>query len=84
MYNNLQICHQQEDEAKENKCKMESVKTDMQQLSRKMEELKNILQVAEKNFEEMKEKIHQVEEIAGPIKVAIISCCIFNSFPVVW
>ncbi|XP_061207167.1 structural maintenance of chromosomes protein 6 isoform X2 [Neopsephotus bourkii] len=57
-----------EDEAKENKCKMESVKTDMQQLSRKMEELKNILQVAEKNFEEMKEKIHQVEEIACPIK----------------
>ncbi|XP_057287768.1 structural maintenance of chromosomes protein 6 isoform X2 [Pezoporus wallicus] len=57
-----------EDEAKENKCKMEAVKTDMQQLSRKMEELKSILQVAEKNFEEMKEKIHQVEEIAGPIK----------------
>ncbi|KFW88443.1 Structural maintenance of chromosomes protein 6, partial [Phalacrocorax carbo] len=57
-----------EDEAEENKSKMESVKNDMQQQSRKMEELKNILQVAEKNFDEMKEKIHQVEEIAGPIK----------------
>ncbi|XP_030346919.1 structural maintenance of chromosomes protein 6 isoform X3 [Strigops habroptila] len=57
-----------EDEAKENKSKMESVKKDMQQHSRKMEELKNILQVAEKNFEEMKEQINQVEEIAGPIK----------------
>ncbi|NXE25636.1 SMC6 protein, partial [Ardeotis kori] len=57
-----------EDEAKDNKGRMESVKKDMQQHSIKMEELKNILQVAEKNFEEMKEKIHQVEEIAGPIK----------------
>ncbi|XP_074942853.1 structural maintenance of chromosomes protein 6 [Phalacrocorax aristotelis] len=57
-----------EDEAEENKGKMESVKNDMQQQSRKMEELKNILQVAEKSFDEMKEKIHQVEEIAGPIK----------------
>ncbi|NXW63626.1 SMC6 protein, partial [Eurystomus gularis] len=57
-----------EDEAEENKGKMESVKQDMQQQSRKMEELKNILQVAEKKFEEMKEKIHQVEENAGPIK----------------
>lgn len=59
---------------------MESVKNDMQQQSRKMEELKNVLQVAEKKFEDMKEKIHQVEEIAGPIKVAIISYHIFNSF----
>ncbi|KFV00660.1 Structural maintenance of chromosomes protein 6, partial [Pterocles gutturalis] len=57
-----------EDEAEENKGKMESVKKDMQQQSRKMEELKNILQVAEKKFTEMKEKIHQVEDIAGPIK----------------
>ncbi|NXF35088.1 SMC6 protein, partial [Nyctibius bracteatus] len=57
-----------EDEAKENKGKMESVKKDMQEQSRKMEELKSILQVAEKKFEEMKEKVHQVEEIAGPIK----------------
>ncbi|NXX79090.1 SMC6 protein, partial [Urocolius indicus] len=57
-----------EDEAKENKGKMESVKKDMQQQSIKMEELKNLLQVAEKKFEEMKEKINQVEEIAGPIK----------------
>ncbi|KFO92744.1 Structural maintenance of chromosomes protein 6, partial [Buceros rhinoceros silvestris] len=57
-----------EDEAEENKNKMESVKNDMQQQSRKMEELKNVLQVAEKKFEDMKEKIHQVEEIAGPIK----------------
>ncbi|XP_009640087.1 structural maintenance of chromosomes protein 6 isoform X2 [Egretta garzetta] len=57
-----------EDEAQENKGKMESVKKEMQQQSKKMEELKNTLQVAEKNFEEMKEKIHQVEEIAGPIK----------------
>lgn len=61
----------QEDEAEENKGKMESVKKDMQQQSRKMEELKNTLQLAEKKLEEMKEKIHQVEEIAGPIKVTI-------------
>ncbi|NXS57432.1 SMC6 protein, partial [Brachypteracias leptosomus] len=57
-----------EDEAAENKSKMESVKKDMQQQSRKMEELRNILQAAEKKLEEMKEKIHQVEENAGPIK----------------
>uniref|UniRef100_A0A663EX77 Structural maintenance of chromosomes protein 6 n=1 Tax=Aquila chrysaetos chrysaetos TaxID=223781 RepID=A0A663EX77_AQUCH len=57
-----------EDEAEENKGKMESVKKDMQQQSRKMEELKNTLQLAEKKLEEMKEKIHQVEEVAGPIK----------------
>ncbi|NXF43889.1 SMC6 protein, partial [Oceanites oceanicus] len=65
LYSNLQMY---EDEAEENKGKMESVKRDMQQQSGKVEELKNILQVAEKKFEEMKEKIHQVEEIAGPIK----------------
>uniref|UniRef100_A0A8B9PF19 Structural maintenance of chromosomes protein 6 n=1 Tax=Apteryx owenii TaxID=8824 RepID=A0A8B9PF19_APTOW len=57
-----------EDEAEENKNKMESVKQDMLQQSGKMEELKNILQAAEKKFEEMKEKIQQVEEIAGPVK----------------
>lgn len=48
---------------------MESVKQDMQLQSRKMEELENSLQAAEKQLEEVKEKIHQVEEIAGPIKV---------------
>lgn len=42
-----------------------------------MEELKNNLQAAEKKLEEVKEKMHQVEEIAGPIKVKIILCCIF-------
>ncbi|XP_009865685.1 PREDICTED: structural maintenance of chromosomes protein 6-like, partial [Apaloderma vittatum] len=57
-----------EDEAEENKGKMESVKKDKEQQSRRMEELKNSLQVAEKKFEEMKEKMQQVEEIAGPIK----------------
>lgn len=61
----------QEDEVQENKGKMESVRKDMQQQSKKMEELKSILQVAEKKLEEMKEKVHQVEEIAGPIKVTI-------------
>ncbi|NXK04234.1 SMC6 protein, partial [Herpetotheres cachinnans] len=66
-YQSVDICTL-EDEAEENKNKMESVKKDMQQQSRKMEELKNILQVAEKKLEEMREKIHQVEEIAGPIK----------------
>lgn len=56
---------------------MESVKKDMQQQSGKMEELKNTLQIAENKLEEMKEKIHQIEEIAGPIKVEKN----FNSFP---
>lgn len=60
---------------------MESVIKDMQQQSKKMEELKSILQVAEKKLEEMKEKVHQVEEIAGPIKVAINYSCIFNAMP---
>ncbi|NWW81143.1 SMC6 protein, partial [Climacteris rufus] len=60
-----------QDEAEENKSKMESVKQDLQLQSRKMEELKNILQVAEKKLEEVKEKIHQVEEIAGPIKAEL-------------
>ncbi|NXE94323.1 SMC6 protein, partial [Menura novaehollandiae] len=63
--------HILQDEAEENKGKMESVKQDMQLLSRKMEELKTILQVAEKKSEEVKEKIHQVEEIAGPIKAEL-------------
>ncbi|NWV12805.1 SMC6 protein, partial [Ptilonorhynchus violaceus] len=63
--------HILQDEAEENKAKMESVKQDMQLQSRKMEELKNILQVAEKKLEEVKEKIHQVEEIAGPIKAEL-------------
>ncbi|NWI90720.1 SMC6 protein, partial [Pitta sordida] len=60
--------HILEDEAEENKGKMQSVKQDMQLQSRKMEELKDILQEAEKKLKEMKEKIHQVEEVAGPIK----------------
>ncbi|XP_041277529.1 structural maintenance of chromosomes protein 6 isoform X2 [Onychostruthus taczanowskii] len=60
-----------QDEAEENKCRMESVKQDMQLQSRKMEELKNSLQAAEKKLEEVKEKIHQVEEIAGPIKAEL-------------
>nr|XP_054485028.1 structural maintenance of chromosomes protein 6 isoform X2 [Agelaius phoeniceus] len=61
----------QQDEAEENKGRMESVKQDMQLQSRKMEELKNNLQAAEKKLEEVKEKIHQVEEIAGPIKAEL-------------
>ncbi|XP_056343085.1 structural maintenance of chromosomes protein 6 isoform X2 [Oenanthe melanoleuca] len=60
-----------QDEAEENKSRMESVKQDMQLQSRKMEELKNSLQAAEKKLEEVKEKIHQVEEIAGPIKAEL-------------
>ncbi|NXF80743.1 SMC6 protein, partial [Sclerurus mexicanus] len=60
--------HLLQDEAEENKAKMESVKQDMQLQSRKMEEQKSILQEAEKKLKEVKEKIHQVEEIAGPIK----------------
>uniref|UniRef100_A0A8C3T2F1 Structural maintenance of chromosomes protein 6 n=1 Tax=Chelydra serpentina TaxID=8475 RepID=A0A8C3T2F1_CHESE len=57
-----------EDEAQENKYKMESVKRDMEQQRGKMEELKNILRVAEHKLEEIKEKLHQVEEIASPVK----------------
>ncbi|NWJ08667.1 SMC6 protein, partial [Crypturellus undulatus] len=57
-----------EDEAEENRSRMESVKQEMVQRSRDMENRKNILQEAEKRFEEMKEKIHHVEEIAGPVK----------------
>ncbi|NXL80317.1 SMC6 protein, partial [Leptocoma aspasia] len=63
--------HILQDEAEENKGRMESVKQDMQVQSRKMEELKNSLQAAEKKLEEVKEKIHQVEEIAGPIKAEL-------------
>nr|XP_054485030.1 structural maintenance of chromosomes protein 6 isoform X4 [Agelaius phoeniceus] len=63
--------HILQDEAEENKGRMESVKQDMQLQSRKMEELKNNLQAAEKKLEEVKEKIHQVEEIAGPIKAEL-------------
>uniref|UniRef100_A0A674GCU9 Structural maintenance of chromosomes protein 6 n=1 Tax=Taeniopygia guttata TaxID=59729 RepID=A0A674GCU9_TAEGU len=61
----------QQEEAEENKGRMESVKQDMQLQSRKVEELKNTLQAAEKKLEEVKEKIHQVEEIAGPIKAEL-------------
>uniref|UniRef100_A0A8C6ZH65 Structural maintenance of chromosomes protein 6 n=1 Tax=Nothoprocta perdicaria TaxID=30464 RepID=A0A8C6ZH65_NOTPE len=57
-----------EDEAEENRNRMESVKQEMVQQSKDMENRRNILQEAEKRFEEMKEKIHQVEEIAGPVK----------------
>ncbi|NXF17927.1 SMC6 protein, partial [Rhodinocichla rosea] len=60
-----------QDEAEENKGRMESVKQDMQLQSRKVEELKNNLQAAEKKLEEVKEKMHQVEEIAGPIKAEL-------------
>ncbi|NXB80389.1 SMC6 protein, partial [Donacobius atricapilla] len=63
--------HVFQDEAEENKGKMECVKQDMQLQSRKLEELKNNLQAAEKKLEEVKEKIHQVEEIAGPIKAEL-------------
>ncbi|XP_009093698.1 structural maintenance of chromosomes protein 6 isoform X1 [Serinus canaria] len=63
--------HILQDEAEENKGRMESVKQDMQLQSRKMEELKNSLQAAEKKLEEVKDKIHQVEEIAGPIKAEL-------------
>ncbi|NXY08683.1 SMC6 protein, partial [Pteruthius melanotis] len=63
--------HVLQDEAEENKGRMESVKQDMQLQSRKMEELQNSLQAAEKQLEEVKEKIHQVEEIAGPIKAEL-------------
>ncbi|NXB67698.1 SMC6 protein, partial [Struthidea cinerea] len=63
--------HILQDEAEENKGRMESVKQDMQLQSRKMEELENSLQAAEKQLEEVKEKIHQVEEIAGPIKAEL-------------
>ncbi|NXC62076.1 SMC6 protein, partial [Aleadryas rufinucha] len=63
--------HILQDEAEENKGRMESVKQDMQLQSRKMEELNNSLQAAEKQLEEVKEKIHQVEEIAGPIKAEL-------------
>ncbi|KAM8810276.1 structural maintenance of chromosomes protein 6 [Eudromia elegans] len=57
-----------EDEAEENRNRMESVNQEMLQHSRDMENQKNILQEAEKRFEEMKEKIHRVEEVAGPVK----------------
>ncbi|NXH49751.1 SMC6 protein, partial [Dicaeum eximium] len=63
--------HILQEEAEENKGRMESVKQDMQVQSRKMEELKNSLQAAEKKLEEVKEKIHQVEEIASPIKAEL-------------
>ncbi|NXI09064.1 SMC6 protein, partial [Irena cyanogastra] len=63
--------HILQDEAEENKGRMESVKQDMQLQSRKLEELKNSLQAAEKKLEEVKEKIHQVEEISGPIKAEL-------------
>uniref|UniRef100_A0A8C0GBI3 Structural maintenance of chromosomes protein 6 n=1 Tax=Chelonoidis abingdonii TaxID=106734 RepID=A0A8C0GBI3_CHEAB len=58
----------QEDEAYENKHKMESVKRDMEQQKGKMEDSKIILRVAERKLEEIKEKLHQVEEIASPVK----------------
>uniref|UniRef100_A0A8C0GA34 Structural maintenance of chromosomes protein 6 n=1 Tax=Chelonoidis abingdonii TaxID=106734 RepID=A0A8C0GA34_CHEAB len=57
-----------EDEAYENKHKMESVKRDMEQQKGKMEDSKIILRVAERKLEEIKEKLHQVEEIASPVK----------------
>ncbi|NWV42847.1 SMC6 protein, partial [Grantiella picta] len=63
--------HILQDEAEENKSRMESVKQDMQLQSRKMEELRSSLQAAEKKLEEVKEKINQVEEIAGPIKAEL-------------
>ncbi|NWW11028.1 SMC6 protein, partial [Oreocharis arfaki] len=63
--------HILQDEAEENKGRMESVKQDMQLQSRKMEEVKNSLQASEKQLEEVKEKINQVEEIAGPIKAEL-------------
>ncbi|NXA78790.1 SMC6 protein, partial [Thryothorus ludovicianus] len=63
--------HVLQDEAEENKNRMESVKQDMQAQSKKMEELKSSLQASEKKLEEVKEKIHQVEEIAGPIKAEL-------------
>ncbi|NWV78212.1 SMC6 protein, partial [Dasyornis broadbenti] len=63
--------HILQDEAEENKSRMESVKQDMQLQNRTMEELRSSLQAAEKKLEEMKLKIHQVEEIAGPIKAEL-------------
>ncbi|XP_063280660.1 structural maintenance of chromosomes protein 6 [Prinia subflava] len=63
--------HILQEEAEENKGRMECVKQDMQVQSRKMEELKSDLQEAEKRLEEVKEKMHRVEEIAGPIKAEL-------------
>uniref|UniRef100_A0A8C5T426 Structural maintenance of chromosomes protein 6 n=1 Tax=Malurus cyaneus samueli TaxID=2593467 RepID=A0A8C5T426_9PASS len=70
----------EEDEAEENKDRMESVKQEMRLQSRQVEELRSSLQAAEKKLEELKEKIHRVEEIAAPIKVAIILYFIFDLF----
>uniref|UniRef100_A0A8C5T1H0 Structural maintenance of chromosomes protein 6 n=1 Tax=Malurus cyaneus samueli TaxID=2593467 RepID=A0A8C5T1H0_9PASS len=60
-----------EDEAEENKDRMESVKQEMRLQSRQVEELRSSLQAAEKKLEELKEKIHRVEEIAAPIKAEL-------------
>uniref|UniRef100_A0A8C5X0B9 Structural maintenance of chromosomes protein 6 n=1 Tax=Malurus cyaneus samueli TaxID=2593467 RepID=A0A8C5X0B9_9PASS len=67
----LQVCYSLEDEAEENKDRMESVKQEMRLQSRQVEELRSSLQAAEKKLEELKEKIHRVEEIAAPIKAEL-------------
>lgn len=48
---------------------METVEEHMHQQKKKMEDAKCILKEAEQKFEAIRNKIHRVEEEAGPVRV---------------
>lgn len=61
----------QEDEAEENKIKMQMVEKNMEQQKENMETLKNLKVEAENKYDTIKLKINQLSELADPLKVFV-------------
>lgn len=61
----------QEDEAEENKIKMQMVEKNMEQQKENMETLKNLKIEAENKYDTIKLKINQLSELADPLKVSV-------------
>lgn len=63
-------CHQ-EDEAEENKVKMQTVERNMEQQKENMENLRSLKLEAENKYDTIKQKINQLSELADPLKVCM-------------
>lgn len=61
----------QEDEAEENKIKMQMVEKNMEQQKENMENLKSLKIEAENKYDTIKLKINQLSELADPLKVFV-------------
>lgn len=61
----------QEDEAEENKIKMQMVEKNMEQQKENMENLKSLKIEAENKYDTIKLKINQLSELADPLKVSV-------------